>query len=109
MSTSVVVTNYHSAVGVASGISTSNGDSAAAVNYDEDISENPFFRFLCEEHRQFYEVASESRWIVCVPRKASLPLEALHIFDDQDVAAYILVPQDDEGKIRLEFLWMLNV
>ena len=67
-------------------------------NYDEDIGENPFFKLLCEEHRQFYEVASESRWIICVPRIASLPVDALGVLDDQDVAAYILVPQDKEGK-----------
>ena len=50
-------------------------------------------------HRSFRhaQVASESRWIICVPKRASLPAEALNTFDDQDVAAYILVPQDEEG------------
>ena len=45
------------------------------------------------------KVASESRWIICVPRRGSYPVEALGIFDDQDVAAYILVPQDEEGSV----------
>ena len=31
-------------------------NSVVAGNYDEDIAENPFFRFLCSEHSQFFEV-----------------------------------------------------
>lgn len=42
-------------------------------NYDEDLSENPFFELLQTKHRRLFQQAAEMRWVVCIPRTGSMP------------------------------------
>ena len=39
-------------------------DDVDLQGYDEDLSENPFFKFIQAKHKALYEEASKNRWVV---------------------------------------------
>lgn len=48
--------------------------------YDEDLSENPFFKFMQAKHKALYEEASKNRWVVSRIFQLRLNLSALAVF-----------------------------
>uniref|UniRef100_A0A8D9B2T5 Ankyrin repeat domain-containing protein 27 n=1 Tax=Cacopsylla melanoneura TaxID=428564 RepID=A0A8D9B2T5_9HEMI len=61
-------------------------------NYDEDLSENLFFKALKTEHAELFEKATQEGWIICIPRINSLPKYALTYEDFFD---HILIPSEE--------------
>ncbi|KAJ7374566.1 Ankyrin repeat domain-containing protein 27 [Desmophyllum pertusum] len=44
-----------------------------ASGYDEDLCENPFFKYMQTKQKQLYDEAAINRWTVCIPRQGTLP------------------------------------
>lgn len=61
-------------------------------SYDEDLNENPFFINLKESHPELFNQCVEERWVICVPRRESLPNYAVTI---EDFFNHILKPISD--------------
>ncbi|XP_071958222.1 ankyrin repeat domain-containing protein 27-like [Antedon mediterranea] len=49
--------------------------------YDEDISENKFYRTLLNKHKHLYDRAAETRWMICIPRSGVFSRLSLTITD----------------------------
>lgn len=62
------------------------------TNYDEDLSENVFFKVLQKDYNDLFRKATENGWIICVPRIGSLPRYAL---TSNDFYSHILVPSKE--------------
>ncbi|XP_026679343.1 ankyrin repeat domain-containing protein 27-like isoform X2 [Diaphorina citri] len=60
--------------------------------YDEDLSENIFFKALKTEHGELFEKATQDGWIICIPRVCSLPKYALTY---EDFFNHILIPSEE--------------
>lgn len=60
--------------------------------YDEDLSENIFFKALKTEHSELFEKATQEGWIICIPRVCSLPKYALTY---EDFFNHILIPSEE--------------
>lgn len=63
------------------------------LTYDEDLSQNKFFRKLQSEHKILIETAPLENWIVCVPRSATITKDNLSNTDY--LLAHILIPHDE--------------
>ncbi|KAK9500655.1 hypothetical protein O3M35_001882 [Rhynocoris fuscipes] len=61
-------------------------------NYDEDLSENVFFKVLQRDHVDLFKKATENKWIICVPRMGSMPSYSLK---SDDFLSHILVPSKE--------------
>ncbi|XP_035725103.1 ankyrin repeat domain-containing protein 27-like [Vespa mandarinia] len=76
------------------------------INYDEDVSQNPFL----EKLRNFYEptlrLAAHEGWIVCVPRCGTFTKDVLY---KEDVEEHILIPDYDMSKTSFRSLSNKNV
>ena len=62
-------------------------------SYDEDLSQNGFFRKLQTEHKILIETAPLENWIVCVPRTGQITKDQLTNTDF--LLAHILIPHDE--------------
>ncbi|CAG9773806.1 unnamed protein product [Ceutorhynchus assimilis] len=62
-------------------------------NYDEDLSQNEFFKQIKENHADILEKAAQEGWIVCVPRKGILKSED---FSMQLILDHILIPNSED-------------
>ncbi|XP_055606006.1 LOW QUALITY PROTEIN: ankyrin repeat domain-containing protein 27-like [Uranotaenia lowii] len=63
------------------------------IQYDEDLSKNPFYRKLQKDHQIFLDTAPIEGWIICIPRSGTLNEKCL---GDQDfLLAQILVPNEE--------------
>ncbi|XP_065092629.1 ankyrin repeat domain-containing protein 27-like [Ochlerotatus camptorhynchus] len=63
------------------------------VQYDEDLSQNPFYRKLQTDHQIFLETAPIEGWIICVPRSGTINDRCL--VDQEFLLAQILVPNEE--------------
>ncbi|XP_001659522.2 ankyrin repeat domain-containing protein 27 isoform X2 [Aedes aegypti] len=63
------------------------------VQYDEDLSKNPFYRKLQTDHQIFLETAPIEGWIICVPRSGTINDRCL--VDQDFLLAQILVPNEE--------------
>lgn len=64
-----------------------------AQQYDEDLSQNLFFRKLQQDHQIFLDTAPIEGWIVCIPRSGSINEKCL--VDQEFLLAQILVPNEE--------------
>ncbi|KAL9701296.1 hypothetical protein quinque_004737 [Culex quinquefasciatus] len=64
-----------------------------AQQYDEDLSQNLFFRKLQLDHQIFLDTAPIEGWIVCIPRSGSINEKCLT--DQEFLLAQILVPNEE--------------
>jgi len=64
-------------------------------SYDEDLTENPFFRSLLSSHPDLFSECVSKKWILCVPRRDSLPKYA---FNYEDFNHHILKPLNQSEK-----------
>eukprot|EP00794_Sanderia_malayensis_P018918 gene18918-20822_t len=39
--------------------------------YDEDVTENPFYKALLSKAKPLYNTATDNRWMICIPRKGT--------------------------------------
>eukprot|EP00051_Salpingoeca_urceolata_P018786 m.266864 g.266864 ORF g.266864 m.266864 type:complete len:507 (-) comp19280_c2_seq7:3351-4871(-) len=56
--------------------------------YDEDLTDNVFFKMLTTKYKRLYNKAATSRYVICVPRAPSIG----GVFSRDDVEAHILMP-----------------
>lgn len=63
------------------------------VQYDEDLSQNSFYRKLQTDHQIFLETAPIEGWIICVPRSGTINDRCL--VDQEFLLAQILVPNEE--------------
>ncbi|XP_073234224.1 ankyrin repeat domain-containing protein 27-like isoform X1 [Porites lutea] len=61
--------------------------------YDEDLCENPFFKYMQTKQKQLYDKAASNRWTVCIPRQGT---QARGSFTLSHVENHLLLPV--EGK-----------
>ncbi|XP_023314366.1 ankyrin repeat domain-containing protein 27-like isoform X1 [Trichogramma pretiosum] len=61
-------------------------------NYDEDLSENAFYRTLQQEYQPIFDRAIREGWTICVPRSGTFTKDAL---TEEDFLGHILVPDDE--------------
>lgn len=61
-------------------------------NYDENISENPFFADFKAEFSNLFQHCISQSWIICVPRISSL---MTRVYTVEDFCAHVLVPSDE--------------
>lgn len=66
------------------------------ANYDEDLSENPFFQELQTEHSSTFEKVINEGWIICVPRCGSFSRGSLL---EDDFLSHILIPNKEKPGI----------
>ncbi|PFX31395.1 Ankyrin repeat domain-containing protein 27 [Stylophora pistillata] len=62
--------------------------------YDEDLCENPFFKYMQTKQKQIYDEAASKRWTICVPRQGTLPRGS---FNQSHVENHILKPVEDKS------------
>lgn len=62
--------------------------------YDEDLCENPFFKYMQTKQKQIYDEAASKRWTICVPRQGTLPRGS---FTQSHVENHILKPVEDKS------------
>lgn len=60
--------------------------------YDEDLTQNPFYCCLTNRHSLLFEKAIDARWIICIPRVGILNDAEL---SESDFKSHILVPESD--------------
>ncbi|XP_031565360.1 ankyrin repeat domain-containing protein 27-like [Actinia tenebrosa] len=69
--------------------------------YDEDLNENPFFKYIKTKNKPLYDEVADNRWIICVPRKGTLS-RSNHTVND--VENHILYPHPlDKGSNLTDF------
>lgn len=73
--------------------SSTNQSKTMDVQYDEDLSQNPFYRKLQTDHQIFLETAPIEGWIICVPRSGTINDRCL--VDQEFLLAQILVPNEE--------------
>lgn len=66
--------------------------------YDENVSNNEFFKKLQSEHKIIIDTAPLENWIVCIPRSATLQYQKEHLTDPNFILAHILIPNDELPK-----------
>lgn len=62
-------------------------------DYDENLSENLFFRKLQSDHKIIVDNAPLENWVICIPRAATITTE--HLADPNFLLAHVLVPHDE--------------
>ncbi|KAK2152522.1 hypothetical protein LSH36_326g04083 [Paralvinella palmiformis] len=60
--------------------------------YDENLTQNPFYCCLISKHSSLFEKATDARWIICVPRLGSLSDTEL---TEADFESHILITEPD--------------
>jgi hypothetical protein len=63
------------------------------TNYDEDLSQNVFFKTLQQEHQTVFNRAIGEGWIICIPRCGTFNEGAL---TETVFLNHILVPDEEE-------------
>lgn len=63
------------------------------IQYDEDLSQNSFFKKLQTEHKIILDTAPLENWIICIPRTATIRPEDLT--NPNFLLAHILIPNDE--------------
>lgn len=66
--------------------------------YDENLSNNEFFKKLQSEHKIIIDTAPLENWIVLVPRSATLQFQRDNLTDANFTLAHILIPNDELPK-----------
>lgn len=66
--------------------------------YDENLSNNEFFKKLQSEHKIIIDTAPLENWIVCIPRSTTLQLQRENLADPNFILAHILIPNDELPK-----------
>ena len=68
-----------------------------ASNYDEDLTQSPFFLSLKSSFSEILQEAIQDGWLVCVPRSATLAQYSSNggAFDQHFLMRHILVPSDE--------------
>lgn len=67
------------------------------TSYDENLSENVFFKTLQQEYQPIYERSISEGWIICVPRLGSFTKATL---TEEDFLGHILIPDDELPGMR---------
>ena len=52
------------------------------ADYDEDLNQNPFFRTFVQNYLDLFSQCVLERWLICVPRRDSLPQHGRFTIDD---------------------------
>lgn len=65
------------------------------INYDEDVSQNPFLEKLRNYYEPTLRLVTHEGWIVCVPRRGTFTKD---ILDKEDVEEHILMPDYDTSR-----------
>ncbi|XP_066247684.1 ankyrin repeat domain-containing protein 27-like [Euwallacea similis] len=60
--------------------------------YDEDLSQNDFFKHIKNNHEDILKKASDERWIICIPRRGSLSSSQ---FSMDIILDHVLVPNSE--------------
>ncbi|XP_066140204.1 ankyrin repeat domain-containing protein 27-like [Euwallacea fornicatus] len=60
--------------------------------YDEDLSQNDFFKHIKTNHEDILKKASDEHWIICIPRRGSLSNGQ---FSMDLILDHVLVPSSD--------------
>ncbi|XP_043491147.1 ankyrin repeat domain-containing protein 27-like isoform X2 [Polistes fuscatus] len=76
------------------------------VNYDEDVSQNPFLEKLRNYYEPTLRLAAHEGWIVCVPRCGTFTKDNLY---KEDVEEHILIPDYNMPKTSFRSLSNKNV
>lgn len=63
------------------------------LQYDENLSNNPFFHKLQTDHKIIIDTAPLENWIICIPRSATI--QPKHLINPTYLLAHILIPNDD--------------
>lgn len=66
--------------------------------YDEDLSQNTFFKEIKHHHEDILKKASEENWIICVPRTGSFSTDSFSI---PIILDHVLVPQSNDLFVTL--------
>lgn len=66
--------------------------------YDEDLSQNTFFKEIKHHHEDILKKASEEHWIICVPRTGSFSTDS---FSVPVILDHVLVPQSSSLFVTL--------
>lgn len=70
-------------------------------NYDENLSENTFFKFLKCEYDTVFQKAAFENWIICVPCSESLEKYELN---EHNALTHVLVPSDELPETHFQTL-----
>ncbi|XP_014616282.1 PREDICTED: ankyrin repeat domain-containing protein 27-like isoform X3 [Polistes canadensis] len=76
------------------------------INYDEDVSQNPFLEKLRNYYEPTLRLAAHKGWIVCVPRYGTFTKDILY---KEDVEEHILIPDYDMSETSFRSLSNKNV
>lgn len=63
-------------------------------DYDENISQNAFFRKLQSDHKIIIDTAPLENWIICIPRSATIQPEQ-HLSNADFLLAHVLIPNEE--------------
>lgn len=66
--------------------------------YDENLSNNEFFKKLQSEHKIIIDTAPLENCIVCIPRSTTLHHQKENLADPNFILAHILIPNDELPK-----------
>ncbi|XP_015185613.1 PREDICTED: ankyrin repeat domain-containing protein 27-like isoform X2 [Polistes dominula] len=76
------------------------------INYDEDVSQNPFLEKLRNYYEPTLRLAAHEGWIVCVPRRGTFTKDILY---KEDVEEHILIPNYEMSETSFRSLNNKNV
>lgn len=62
-------------------------------DYDENLSQNAFFRKLQSDHKIIIETAPLENWIICIPRAATI--QTPHLSSSDFLLAHVLIPNEE--------------
>lgn len=62
-------------------------------DYDENLSQNPFFRKLQADHKIIIDTAPLENWVICIPRSATIQPE--HLTNADFLLAHVLIPNEE--------------
>uniref|UniRef100_A0A336M3E4 CSON011377 protein n=1 Tax=Culicoides sonorensis TaxID=179676 RepID=A0A336M3E4_CULSO len=63
------------------------------IQYDENLSANPFFKKIRQDHSQLIQLASMQNLVICVPRNGSI--KSNQPLDEQLLMTHVLVPNEE--------------
>lgn len=63
------------------------------IQYDEDLSQNSFFKKLQTEHKIILDTAPLENWIICIPRTATIKPD--NLIDPNFLLSHILIPNEE--------------
>ena len=66
--------------------------------YDEDLSRNPFLKFLREQYSFLYEEAIRKHWLLCIPSATSLVSLDDRQFDEHYVRQHLILQDGDVSR-----------